>query len=169
MHLGRAGACHPGHAKVTSSLKGDAVVRCRRLPHVLIASLALVACTVTFHNPPGWVPERNVFVLHFDAAPATVYPRVVAAVTAEGLAVAAGDAATGVLTAAPFHIVSYGNDYEVTLHAAVASVVTGTDVTLSGNVINQTSAGRFELPLVPSRSGAWARLQRIADSLRPAH
>jgi hypothetical protein len=128
--------------------------------------MALVACTLTMRNPPGWVPERNVFVLHFDAAPAAVYPRVVAAVTAEGLAVAGGDAATGVLTAAPFHIVSYGNDYEVTLHATVASGGAGTDVTLSGTVRTQNGAGRFELPLVPSRSGAWQRLERIADHLR---
>ena len=142
------------------------MIRCRRLPLVLAAPMALVACTVTFHNPPGWVPERNVFVLHFDAAPATVYPRVVAAVTAESLAIAAGDPATGVVTAAPFHIVSYGNDYATTIHATVVPGATGTDVTLSGSVINQTSAGRFELPLVPSRSGAWARLQRIADRLR---
>jgi hypothetical protein len=142
------------------------VVNGRRLPLAAIATMAFVACTVTFHNPPGWVPERNVFVLHFDAAPATVYPRVVAAVTAESLAIAASDPATGVLTAAPFHIVSYGNDYATTIHATVAPGARGTDVTLSGNVINQTSAGLFELPLVPSRSGAWARLQRIADHLR---
>jgi hypothetical protein len=143
------------------------VLRCRRPTLVLIAPIALAACSVTFRNPPGWSPERNVFVLHFDAAPAAVYPRVVAAFNAESLAVAEGDATKGVLTAVPFHIYSYGNDYEVTLHASVTSGGTGADATLSGMVRTKNSAGTFELPLVPSRSGAWPRLQRIADRLRP--
>ena len=127
----------------------------------LFLAFALAACaTASPELRLGFSPEQRAVLVTVGAPPAEAYRRAVAAFSAEGLSIEAGNAEAGYLTSTPVEVPGIIGSGICHYRATVTAAGSAAEVAL---VVNY---GTPERRMEPVDAEFWRRLQRLAARLR---